>query len=362
MHFAKNCWYVAAWSGELGSKPVCRKIIGETVLLFRKQDRSVVALDDTCPHRFAPLHKGVLVDDLIECPYHGLRFDALGACAHNPHAPGVKPAAARLRSYPIVERDRFIWIWMGTPELADASAIPDFHWLNEVDKYTLTSDAQMRQSLNYVLITDNLLDLSHGQFLHPTTLGNTAMAGGTASTRQVGHRIHYDRWNPDGEAPTLFTVAGAATPGSRVDFWNEMRWDPPGSFYLEVGITATGEAREKGVFLGSAHLLTPEDDTHTVYRYILFRTFSRDDPNITPAIEALVAKAFTEEDEPMISAIQERMAGRDFWSLRPVLLAGDKAAVLARRTLDSMIETERSVAGTGDGYRSQGGRVSEASS
>lgn len=341
MSFVKNCWYVAAWSSELGHEPAYKKIIGEHVLLFRGESGQVIALDDTCPHRFAPLHKGKVVGDAIECPYHGLRFGAQGDCVHNPFDAKVKPAAARRHAYPVVERDRFIWIWMGDAERADLDAIPDFHWLSQTDQYTMTSEGILRQALNYELILDNLLDLSHGQFLHPTTLANESMASGTTKTWQDGDRVYSDRWNPDGDAPTLFTLAGVAAPGTRVDFWNDMRWDPAGSYYLEVGVTPVGEPRENGAYMGSAHLLTPEDETTTVYRYILFRTFALDNEEVTAGIDAVVKKAFTEEDEPMITAVQERMAGRDFWSLRPVLLIGDKAAILVRRTLDKLKQAEQ---------------------
>jgi vanillate O-demethylase monooxygenase subunit len=202
----------------------------------------------------------------------------------------------------------------------------------------------MQQALGYELIMDNLLDLTHGAFLHPTTLGSEALARGTAKVRQVGDRIHYDRWNPDGEPATLFTLSGAARKGEPVDFWNDMRWDPPGAFYLEVGVTKPGCPREEGSFMGSVHILTPQTETSTVYRWMLFRNFAMDSAQVTESIEKLVEYAFREEDEPMLTAVQNRMAGRDFWDMRPLLLSSDKAAVLARRTLTRLIEAEVSLA------------------
>jgi phenylpropionate dioxygenase-like ring-hydroxylating dioxygenase large terminal subunit len=111
MPFLKNSWYVAAWSSEVQG-PTHQKIIGEDVLLYRGEHGQVIALGDTCPHRFAPLHLGKVIGDLIQCPYHGLQFNADGHCAHNPFDPAVQPAAAKVRSFPTIERDRFIWIWM----------------------------------------------------------------------------------------------------------------------------------------------------------------------------------------------------------------------------------------------------------
>jgi vanillate O-demethylase monooxygenase subunit len=123
-----------------------------------------------------------------------------------------------------------------------------------------------------------------------------------------------------------------------------MRWDPPGAFYLEVGVTKPGRPREEGSFMGSVHILTPQTQTSTVYRWMLFRNFAMDSAEVTASIEKLVEYAFREEDEPMLTAVQKRMAGRDFWDMRPLLLSSDKAAVLARRTLARLIEADASLA------------------
>jgi vanillate O-demethylase monooxygenase subunit len=65
-----------------------------------------------------------------------------------------------------------------------------------------------------------------------------------------------------------------------------------------------------------------------------------DRPDVTDSIEKLVEFAFREEDEPMLMAVQNRMAGRNFWEMCPLLLPSDKAAVLARRTLARLTEAD----------------------
>jgi len=343
----RNAWYVAAWGSEVGETPYAVQIAGDHIVIYRKSDGTPVALDDTCPHRFAPLHRGKVRGDRIECGYHGLQFDETGACVHNPVGEGTVPRSACLRRYPLVERDTLLWIWMGDSEHADPARIPDFDWLNKRNEFAMTAERSMRQDIAYELIVDNLLDLSHGAFLHPTTLGNPEMANGTANVRQEGDRLFYDRWNPNGTVPQLFVVADAVEAGARIDFWNDMRWDAPGNFYLEVGVTRPGAQRGEGAFFGSVHLLTPVNETQTIYRWMLFRNFAKEQPQISKALEDLVEYAFTQEDEPMLKAVQTRMAGRDFWEMKPLLLPADKAAVIARRTLSRLVAEEgdtRSVA------------------
>src|ERR1700736_5971695 len=113
--YLHNAWYVAAWSDDLADgQLLARTILKEPVVLYRKADGHVAALQDRCPHRFAPLSMGKIVHgDCLQCPYHGLEFDASGACTLNPHGTKNIPPRARVRSYPVTEKHKAIWIWMG---------------------------------------------------------------------------------------------------------------------------------------------------------------------------------------------------------------------------------------------------------
>jgi phenylpropionate dioxygenase-like ring-hydroxylating dioxygenase large terminal subunit len=124
MPFLRNCWYVASWSSELVSAPLGRRILNEPIVMYRLSSGEPVALSGRCPHRFAPLHLGKVIEDKIQCPYHGLRFSSAGACVFNPQGNGATPKAVHLRAYPLIERYNALWIWMGDPERADLAQIP----------------------------------------------------------------------------------------------------------------------------------------------------------------------------------------------------------------------------------------------
>ena len=159
--FVRNAWYVAMWGDDLPREQVVgRTILNEAVALFRKADGSVAALADRCAHRFAPLHMGKVAGDRIQCAYHGLEFDGAGTCVLNPHGNKRVPPSARVRSYPVVEKHRAIWIWMGDKP-ADLSAIPDFGPLDTPEQSHVTKLDWIRIKANYELVIDNLLDLSH---------------------------------------------------------------------------------------------------------------------------------------------------------------------------------------------------------
>ena len=129
--FLKNYWYVAAATTEIGRKPFRRVIMNEPVVLYRTQDGTPVGLEDRCPHRRLPLSMGKLIsDDVLQCHYHGLRYDCSGQCVKVPGQDAVPPSA-RVKAYPVVERYRWLWIWMGDPALADPDKITDFHWFDD---------------------------------------------------------------------------------------------------------------------------------------------------------------------------------------------------------------------------------------
>ena len=78
--FIRNAWYVAAWGDEIGETPLARRICNEPVVLFRDREGRVAALVDMCCHRGAPLHMGKVVEEGLQCGYHGLIFDRAGTC------------------------------------------------------------------------------------------------------------------------------------------------------------------------------------------------------------------------------------------------------------------------------------------
>ncbi len=164
-HFLQNCWYVACSADEMSGKPFRRIILDVPIVLYRLEDGTPVALHDRCPHRLVPLSLGKLVGDHIQCIYHGLQFDRNGTCVHNPHS-GAAAARIRVPSFPLAEKYGYLWIWMGEPDRADRETLPQLDFLEDHANFK-TVRGYLKVNANYQLISDNLLDLSHVEFLHP---------------------------------------------------------------------------------------------------------------------------------------------------------------------------------------------------
>src|SRR5687768_1305498 len=186
MSYVRNCWYVAAWDHEIGRDMLRRIILDEPVLLYRTVEGKAVALEDRCCHRQAPLSMGKLIGDVVKCPYHGLEFDTTGACVKVPSQERVPPSA-RVRSYPVVERNHWVWLWTGDPAKADPALIEDFHWLD--DPNWGYGGNYLHVEANYLLLVENLLDTTHLPFLHPNTLGTDAFARPESEVSRQGDRI-----------------------------------------------------------------------------------------------------------------------------------------------------------------------------
>ena len=338
MNYLRNTWYAAAWANELlGDKLLARTLLDEPLAFFRDSAGKAVALGDRCPHRFAPLSRGKIIDDTVQCPYHGLRFGTDGRCIHNPHGP--VPAVARVKSYPLLERYGLIWIWMGDAHKADAAALADFSVIADTENYAVVSGT-LAIPANYELVTDNLLDLSHAQFLHPL-LGNPDSSDRVRlKTRVEGTTVWSLSDSPAEPVSQLFAMMWPSKPKVG-DKRAHMRWDPPSNLLLDVGYAECGKEIGTGPSMPSAHILTPETERSTHYFWATARDSLRDDAELGEKIRIGIGRAFQTEDAPIIAACQERMGTTDLMSLQPLLLNTDAAAVHARRILGKLIEEER---------------------
>lgn len=334
----ENCWYVAAWDHELlGDTLLERTILGTSLLIYRRTDGTPVILDNRCPHRQAPLSMGRREGDSIRCMYHGLRFEPDGRCVEIPGQARI-PAALCARAYPAVERDRWIWVWMGDPERADPSGIPATPTLRHPD--WRHKPGYMHYRANHLLICDNLLDFSHLSFVHERTLGGSP---DIAAVRPTIERL------PDGLAVTRHVDGTVPAPYhqrlGRFDGPVNRRFAYefllPGILLLHSTVkpASTPEDDMTGALrFDSCQALTPETETTTHYFFMQAHAFRQDDATVTESIYQSLCTAF-EEDRRMIEA-QQRMLGIGApKAMHPI--AADHALVEFRRLVAQRVEAER---------------------
>lgn len=349
--YLKNAWYVACWSSELGEDLITRTICDLPVLLYRKENGDAVAIGNLCPHRFAPLHMGKKRGDTVQCMYHGMVFGESGACVLNPHRGGVISPAMRVPAYPVIEKNGAIWLWTGDPEEADEALLPNFDCYSAPGFTTIRG--MMDVAANYELITDNLLDLTHADFLHEGTLSSEAITVSKLETLEAGSTVWANRWCPDGLPPPVWGGIMGMELGlgldTRIDHWLYFRWDAPAHLLLDVGITPVGRPREDGLWVFTGHHLTPVSPSRTLYYWTVVRNHGVGNPEVDAFWQGSIDYAFAIQDKPMIEAQQAALGGRHVNDLGPVAIPADVSGARARRRL------ARLIAGEANGERPQPG-------
>ena len=341
MPFIQNIWYAAGWANELADNLIARTLLREPVVLYRTEGGKVVALADRCAHRFVPLSRGKRKGDIIECGYHGLCFDASGACVFNPHGDHTIPRAARVKSYPVVEGDGILWIWMGDPAQADDTKIRRFPQFGKDSGFT-SVEGSLHVKANYQLISDNLLDLTHGQYLHPMF----ANAAGPATFEPYNDPDQDTVWAKffrRGQYPNKYFQFLGYPADALGDHRNCMRWNAPSNLLLDVGMTKVGAPVEEGISIPTAHLITPETESTSHYFWAMARNFKLDDKPFSKKLLDIGIDLFNNEDKPMIEAQQYAFGDTDdLLSLKPVLLSTDAPSVRARQIILRLVEQEQS--------------------
>lgn len=337
MGYLKNAWYAGAWARELGETPLARTIHDQPIVFFRGSDGAPAALHDACPHRFAPLSRGKVSSNSIVCGYHGLEFDRTGLCIRNPHGKGAVPRALAVRKYPLAERYGVIWIWPGDADKADAALIPSLPILEDPEFSWV--EGHLHVSANYELLIDNLLDLSHVEFLHP-------FLSSPGSSQRTTFRVQHD----GDQVSAIYDVSPEPISGlfqllmdgdkEMGDMHACMQWNPPSSLYLDTTMRYSGASANESACVPTVHLLTPETEDSTHYFWSAGRNRLHGDEHVSEMLFHGVQSAFANEDEPMIRAVRTRMHSNDLFAHKPALLPIDAAAVRARRVLARLIAGE----------------------
>ncbi len=339
MTYIRNAWYVGSWSHKLeAGVPLAVQILNDPVVIFRTQSGKVVALADRCSHRLAPLSLGRCEGESIRCMYHGLKFEGDGSCSEIP-GQDLIPANSRVRSYPVIERHGWIWVWMGDTDAVDEELIPPIIGPDE-GTYLLGKGDIDYQAQAY-LIWDNLLDFSHLGYVHPTSFNSTETWGETRPVfTPLPLGVRADRWVLD--QPPLFG-------DQRSDQWFTYDFLVPGILILTTKTFPVGKAEEFGMTTPpddaawiqnsySAHAITPLTDGTARY----FFTFGpHADGGTEAGRDAFLELAFTAfaEDQTFIEAQSRIIAQSPGAQIMPT--SADKGITLFHRLTDKMIRAER---------------------
>ncbi len=332
----RNAWYVAGWASELSAeKPLGRTFLNEPVVLYRKNDGTAVALEDRCCHRLAPLSLGRIEGDALRCMYHGLKFDSSGACTEIPGQDRIPPTM-KVRAYPLVEKQKLLWIWTGDPDKAREEDILDWPYLDSPEwSY---KPGYIHYKANYLLIIDNLMDFSHLAYVHEKTIGSQSLAETRAHVEHMpfGLRIHRIL---DNDIPPGF-IRELKNLGDRVDRWNIYDWHVRGNILaMDSGFARLGtggHAGDRSNVVEFRHLSvqTPETEKTSHYFFGHPRDIALGNEILDDRLLKTVTYAF-DEDRAMIEAQQKVLDITPDFKMQPI--AHDSAIFQARRMIENLV-------------------------
>jgi vanillate O-demethylase monooxygenase subunit len=346
----RNCWYVAGWSHDIGDTPVQRWLLGDPIVLYRKSDGGLVALEDRCPHRLAPLSLGRREGDGLRCMYHGALFNSAGACTEIP-GQDIVPQNACVRAYPVAEKNSWVWVWMGDPARADPSRIANSKALD--DPEWVLKYSHLDYEANYELINDNLLDLTHLAYVHATSFGaDEAWSRSRPKIERIAEGVRSSRWIV-GSPP--IPPLGEAANHECVDIWTSYDFVLPGVFLLYSGLYAAGTAAAcNGEAPGDEHhilfdnftsqAVVPTGEKTSRYYFSWGPGARFGDEAVAQMMIDQAIMAFN-EDKAMIEA-QQKIIDSDP-SRMPVPATADKAITIFTRFMQSQdrpVEAETATA------------------
>jgi len=340
--FLKNCWYVAAWDHELiDGKLMPRTILEQPLVLYKGDSGKAVALDNRCAHRGAKLSNGRLEGDCVRCMYHGLKFDASGKCVQIPGQDNIPPKLG-VRSYPVVERDHLVWIWMGEPARADPALIVDIPYLRD-PAWRGVPDT-MHYDANYLLIVDNLSDFAHLAFVHAKTLGGSeeyAFKTQPVAVERLADGFRVERWHMNADVPPFHRKVVRTI--EKVDRRNIGRMHVPGIFFLESLFSPAGSGAEGGNLVGAkqyrnCQFFTPETKRSTHFFWNYLHDYDLHDPTIALSLHDSMVQGFL-EDKFIIEGQQQVLDADPDFKMSGIV--ADAPLAHFRRTLGKLIEAER---------------------
>ena len=347
--YVKDCWYPIGFSAEFPEgKLQGHKIANQPIVMWRSDKGEVVAFDDRCCHKRFPLSESKLLDSgRLECAYHGLCYDTSGKCIAIPSQPDKAiPPQVRLSVIPVAEQDGVVWVWPGKPENAYTVPPPRTPEIVDSTNLTIGSPEPLRVPANYLLLIENLLDITHFYPLHDGNIGDKENSRIPAefeegesegqtyvkTTRRVDHYRqppYLKEWFLYDDVERIHTHCMVSPGLTRV----VMRVAPPGKLGTEA---------ERGYTL--LHLHMPVDERNLIWRWSVscknwHRTLS--DPTMPTAQK--VAEMFPEvvaQDQWALERQQKMMEYPDN-GYSELFLKTDKALRRARQILMAQQRKER---------------------
>jgi nitrite reductase/ring-hydroxylating ferredoxin subunit len=154
-------WYYVGPSGRFGRKPVPVRVARKDLVVYRLDSGALSAVSRYCCHMSSDLSLACVEKDRIRCQFHGWEFDPSGACVRIPGSDEI-PAFAKLRSYPVAERNGSVFALASARE---SFPLP-FFWGEDPSRFICSRPRRIRYEGAWQMIVANGFDVAHMATFH----------------------------------------------------------------------------------------------------------------------------------------------------------------------------------------------------
>jgi vanillate O-demethylase monooxygenase subunit len=225
---------------------------------------------------------------------------------------------------------------MGEAGHAEADRIPDLSLLEAAGIRTVYS--YFRGHYRYDILVDNLLDLSHVDYLHVGSFSAGKAEHGELQVTEAGNDVIVNRFEKDASAPPFVPHAA----GQRVDIYTQIHWRPGNVISFETKIHPAGQRDVPLARIDFGHVATPETENTTHYFLWFSRDYQIDDPAVDAQVAGMQVSVIQSEDGPMLEAVDAEMRGLELMEIRPVILPPDAGAMRVRLVMKRLLDREQS--------------------
>jgi phenylpropionate dioxygenase-like ring-hydroxylating dioxygenase large terminal subunit len=331
-----NYWYVAALTTEITRELTERTILNRSLVMYRDENENVVILQNRCAHRSFPLASSNLEGGGIRCRYHGIKYDHDGNITDVPCQD--KCPKTKIKKYITKETGPVVWIWLGENEKANEEEIPELP-VHDMDKWTHVVGHYNYMEGSYMLLHENLCDLSHLPFLHENTFKfPKEYTSAPITVEQTDDQVAFYRQMEDWNLLKPFFHPD-------LDFGNKQVVYKSGGHYMTPATNKgygllyphdeNGEVEEPtGHYVN--HYLTPESENRCHYFWYVARNYALDDQDYSEKQGNMVQKGF-DEDREAIKLLQD-MFERDQHDYSEIGIKADKPGVVMRKIINGLVK------------------------